>query len=315
MVATFATRVAGFALLAGMALAPFVSTAADSAACDRACLKGVLDQYLDALVKHDPGAAPLVTGYRHTENAVNKRLGDGVWKSATALGKVQRRYFDPASSQAAYYGTLMEGEKAAIVTARLRVESRRIVEAEWYVARNGDPGLPGANPPNLWSPDSLAATPPPERNLPKAQRLPRETMMAIVNSYFDGITSHDGTVVIARDGCHRYENGTRVTGNRGGGVSDDCKSGYAGFNLQNVQGRRVAFVDDEQGFVLGMAVFIRKAGSPVRRNAFSEWFMVQDGRIQDIWTAMYYPDANLPVPNWPPFEGNFPLPAFTTLAQ
>ncbi len=140
-------------------------------------------------------------------------------------------------------------------------------------------------------------------------------MIAIVNSYFDGITSHDGTVVIARDGCHRYENGRRVTGNRGGGAADDCKSGYAGFNLQNVQGRRVNLVDEEQGFVLGMAVFIRKAGSPVRRNAFSEWFMIEDGKIKDIWTAMYYPDPNLPVPNWPPFEGNFPLPAFTTLPQ
>jgi hypothetical protein len=207
----------------------------------------------------------------------------------------------------------MEGDKAAVVTARLRIENRRIVEAEWYVARNGDPGLPGANPPNLWDPEALAATPPPERNLAQAQRLPRDAMIGIVNSYFDGITSHDGTVVIARDGCHRYENGRRVTGNRGGGAADDCKSGYAGFNLQNVQGRRVGFVDEEQGFVLGMAVFIRKAGSPVRRNAFSEWFMIKDGRIEDIWTAMYYPDPNLPVPNWPPFDGNFPLPPFTTL--
>ena len=301
-------------LLGGALLLPLGAHAAD-AGCDRACLKGVLDQYLAALVKHDPAAAPLVTGYRHTENAVNKRLGDGLWKSATALGQVQRRYIDPVSGQAAYYGTLMEGDKAAVVTGRVRVENRRIVEAEWYVARNGDPGLPGANPPNLWDPEALAATPPPERTLPKAQRLPREAMIGIVNSYFDGITSHDGTVVIARDGCHRYENGRRVTGNRGGGAADDCKSGYAGFNLQNVQARRVNLVDEEQGFVLGMAVFIRKAGSPVRRNAFSEWFMIEDGRIHDIWTAMYYPDANLPVPNWPPFDGNFPLPPFTTLPQ
>lgn len=309
MIAKFLLRAACVALVL-----PAAAHAAD-AACDRACLTGLLNQYLDAVVKHDPAAAPLVTGYRHTENAINKRPGDGVWKTATALGKVQRRYIDPVSSQAAYYGTLMEGDKAAIVTARLRVENRRIVEAEWYVARNGDPGLPGANPPNMWDPDSLAATPPPERNLPKAQRLPRDAMIGIVNSYFDGITSHDGTVVIARDGCNRYENGRRVTGNRGGGAADDCKSGYGGFNLQNVQGRRVGFVDEEQGFVLGMAVFIRKAGSPVRRNAFSEWFMIQDGKIHDIWTAMYYPDPNLPVPNWPPFDGNFPLPAFTLLPQ
>jgi hypothetical protein len=24
---------------------------------------------------------------------------------------------------------------------------------------------------------------------------------------------------------------------------------------------------------------------------------------------MFYPPAELPVPNWPPFEGNWPLPA------
>jgi len=146
-----------------------------------------------------------------------------------------------------------------------------------------------------------------ERTLPAAKRLPRETMLAIVNSYFDGITSHDGSVVLAHPGCNRYENGTRVTGRRGG-VNDDCVSGFANFNLANVAARRVGFVDEEAGVVLGMAVFIRRAGSPVPRNAFSEWFWIEDGRIRNIWTAMYYPGPERPVPNWPPFEGNFPLP-------
>jgi hypothetical protein len=221
---------------------------------------------------------------------------------------VQRRYIDPVSSQAAYYGIVDESGKLAIVTARLRVEDRAITEAEWYIARDGDPGLPGAKPPNSWNPDSLTATPPPERVLPPAKRLPRATMLAIVNSYFDGITSHDGTVVRAHPGCNRYENGTRVTGRRGG-VGDDCVSGFANFNLANVAGRRVGFVDEEAGVVLGMAVFIRRAGSPVPRNAFSEWFWIEDGKIRNIWTAMYYPGPERPVPNWPPFEGNFPLPA------
>jgi hypothetical protein len=139
-------------------------------------------------------------------------------------------------------------------------------------------------------------------------------MIAIVNSYFDGITSHDGSAVLAHPGCNRYENGTRVTGRRGG-VGDDCVSGFAGFNLANVAGRRVSFVDEEAGVVLGMAVFIRRAGSPVPRNAFSEWFWIEDGKIRNIWTAMYYPGPERPVPNWPPFDGNFPLPAATIPAQ
>ena len=276
--------------------------------CDRACLKSTLDRYLAAVLKHDPNSAGLAPSYRHTENAINAPLGKGIWQSVTALGKVQRRYADPGSGQVAYYGIVEENGKAAIATARLRVENRTVTEGEWYIAREGDPGLPGSNPPNALSVDGLIATPPPERELPATTRLPRETMIAIVNSYFDGITSHDGTVVLAHPGCNRYENGTRVTGRRGG-VGDDCVSGLGGFNLANVGGRRVGFVDDEAGVVLGMAVFIRKAGSPVPRNAFSEWFWIEDGKIRNIWTAMYYPGPERPVPNWPPFDGNFPLPA------
>jgi ketosteroid isomerase-like protein len=284
-----------------------------SADCGRPCLKGLLDGYLAAVIRHDPGSAPLAPGYRHTENAINIPRGMGVWRSVTALGPVQRRYLDPVSGQAAYYGLVAEGDRLAVVTARLRIEHRAITEAEWYIARETDPGLPGATPPSSWNPQQLRATPPPERVIPVAQRLPRETLIAIVNSYFDGITSHDGTVVRAHPGCNRYENGSRVTGRRGG-VEDDCVSGFANFNLANVAARRVGFVDEEAGVVLGMAVFIRRAGSPIPRNAFSEWFWIEDAKIRNIWTAMYYPGPERPVPNWPPFDGNFPLAAATVPA-
>jgi len=280
--------------------------AATQASCDRACLGKLLDQYLTAIVKHDASQAPLAIGYRHTENAINKPLGKGVWQSVTALGKMQRRWFDPVTSQAAYYGVVDENGKLAVVTARLRVHNGQITEGEWYIARDGDPGLPNAKPPNYWNPTNLIANPPPQRVVPQAKRVPREAMIAIVNSYFDGITSHDGSVVLAHKGCHRYENGTRVTGNKGG-TDDDCASGYENFNLQNVAARRVDFVDEEAGVVLAMAVFIRRPGSPVPRNCFSEWFVIDDGRIRDVYTAMFYPGPERPVPNWPPFDGNFPL--------
>jgi hypothetical protein len=67
------------------------------APCDRACLKSSLDQYLQAIMKHDPQAAPLFLGYRHTENAVLVKLGEGAWKSVTSIGMVDRRYYDPVS--------------------------------------------------------------------------------------------------------------------------------------------------------------------------------------------------------------------------
>jgi hypothetical protein len=75
-----------------------------------------------------------------------------------------------------------------------------------------------------------------------------------------------------------------------------------------VVARRIPLVDQEAQMVLGMAVFIRRPGSPTPRNVFSEWFNVEDGRIRTIYTAMFYPEPERAVPNWPPYEGNWPLP-------
>jgi len=61
------------------------------ATCDRDCLRSMLDHYLDAVVAHDPSRAPLVVGFRQTENAINVAPGKGVWQTVTALGNVQRR--------------------------------------------------------------------------------------------------------------------------------------------------------------------------------------------------------------------------------
>ena len=78
-------------------------------------------------------------GFRQTENAVVVRLGTGTWKSVIGLGKLQRRYLDPVSQQAAYFGVVEEETGSAIVTVRVKVEQRKITEAEWMIARSGDP--------------------------------------------------------------------------------------------------------------------------------------------------------------------------------
>jgi hypothetical protein len=95
-------------------------------------------------------------------------------------------------------------------------------------------------------------------------------------------------------------------GSRGGATSD-CTSGLATINILNVAARRFPVVDEEAGVVLGMAVFIRKPGTTTRRNVFSEWFYIDKGKIRTIYTAMFYPDSDLPVPNWPPYDGTWPV--------
>ena len=283
-------------------------------ACDRACLRSALDSYLNAVIKHDPSAVPLSIGFRQTENAMVVRPGTGMWKSLTALGAMQRRYMDVVTGQAAYFGVVEEGAEKAVVTVRLKVEDRKVSEAEWLVARKGEYGPNGPNG-NVFNADSLIANPPPVRTVPKAQRLSRESLVAITNSYFDGITTHDGRIIEHHDGCTRVENGTVMTnrpGRNGGPPSGDCAANLENFNSSIVAARRYPIVDDDAQAVLALAVFVRKPGSPTRRNMFSEWFFIDDAKIRLIYSAMFYPPAEQPVPNWPPYEGNFPLPASLT---
>jgi hypothetical protein len=331
-----ARRMLQVVVMVGLAVAMAAgrASAQGAAACDRACLRSLLDQYLQAVVKHDPKAAPLIVGFRQTENALNVAPGNGVWKTVTGLGKMQRRYLDPVTGQAGYYGLIEEGASVALATVRLRVQNRRLTEAEWYIARENDPGLggarqPGRPPANLLNTDYLIANPPPDRVVPAAQRLSREELVAVTQSYFDAITSHDNTVALTHPGCGRAENGSPApagkflppaprpaaagapAGPPPGSSSNDCVGGLANFNLSMVVAARIPLVDEEAQITLGLAVFIRRPGSPTPRNVFSEWFNIEEGRIKTIYTSMFYPPATLAVPNWPPYTGNWPLPAGT----
>jgi len=131
-------------------------------------------------------------------------------------------------------------------------------------------------------------------------------------------------VALTHPGCGRVENGSPTPAGKflpplprpaggpapaAGAGNNDCVGGLQNFNAQLVAARRFPIVDEEAQVVLAMAVFIRRPGSPTPRNAFSEWFFVDEGKIRTIYTAMFYPSPDLAVPNWPPYEGNWPLPA------
>jgi hypothetical protein len=290
-----------------------VAGSAFGASCDRACLKTALDQYLTALASHKPAAAPLSIGFRQTENAIVKRLGTGLWESMTGLGKVQRRYFDPVEGNAAYFGLIEEAGGPAIATVRLKVEDRKITEAEWVISRKNDPGIgqgAGAQATAAYYDVEylIAHPPPPEKTLPAKDRLSRADLLGITNSYFDGLSAHDGKMIIAHPGCTREENGVLTTQRplQGGGVTD-CTSEGAMANIFAVTARRYPVVDEEQGVVLGIALFQRKPGLAWRRNLLAEWFYMEQAKIRTIFASMYYPEQEAIAPNWPPYDGNWPI--------
>ena len=292
-------------------------TFAQENSCDRTCLSGVLDSYLQAVITHNPAAAPLATIYRHTENSVVQPLGEGMWKSATGLGAMQRKYLDEVTGNAVYYGTLVESDIRAVVSLRIKVDNQKISEAEWFIGRENDAGVDGVAGTVLWDADYLTTgNPPQNRVVPVAQRSSREELIYITNSYWDGIVNRNPNIERAHPGCFREENGQKTTGNplppervNDGGLNglSDCRSGTSTFNVLNVAARRWAVVDVEAQVVVASAVFIREPGHPKRRNHFSDVFEIDGGLLRGIYTAMYYVEPTRAVPNWPPFDGNFPL--------
>lgn len=306
-------------------LATTGTAAAQGADCDRECLRTALMQYMRAVVENKPESAGIIVGFRQTENAVVTRPGTGTWQSVTALGPVQRHYLDPESQQAVYFGVVEEGADLTIATARIRVVDRQVAEAEWYLARKGQDGIQG--PPaadgtgaNLYDPQNLIANPPPEeRNVPSRERLSRASLLGIANSYFDAITTHDGSLMMSSPECLRLENGVTVTGRplpegRTDGYRGrtNCASGIgptSALNIVFVADRRYPVVDEQQQVVVATAVFVRNQGALNRRNGLSEYFFIDDGLISQVYAAMFYPAPSQPIPNWPPYGGNFPLPA------
>ena len=61
-----------------------------SGPCDRKCLEGFMDQYLDAMVAHDVSRAPFAENVRFTENAKEifpMESPEGLWAEAAGLGE------------------------------------------------------------------------------------------------------------------------------------------------------------------------------------------------------------------------------------
>src|SRR5690606_33638804 len=168
----------------------------------------------------------------------------------------------------------------------LKVQRDQVTEAEWFIARQSDIGSrnSGNTPFDL---DMLRATLPQQRSVPQAERMPRELMQAVVNTYFDGITSHNGLIVKGHPGCTRYENGfptfnspMREGMDIGNDGRTDCRT-QADYGVAIVGIRDYFVLDEESQTVMVSAVFVRESGDERLRNHMTEVFHLDNGKIRD----------------------------------
>ncbi len=225
--------------------------------CDRTCLEGFVDQYLEALVAHDPSRLPLAKSVRFTENGQALKLGDGMWGPVSGLGTYNLYFTDPKAGQVGFFGVVEENGHPAIIALRLKVENRLITEIETVVARKVH---------DDWvNPEALVHRPIFSETLTPSERRSREEMIAIANSYFEGLEQATGKLTPFDPNCTRIENGNVTANNPEGNpiqrmtAGEQFDTGFSKF-ITEIRERRFPIVDEERGLVYAI-IFFDHAGT------------------------------------------------------
>jgi hypothetical protein len=234
---------------------------------DREPLVRLMDQYIEALLKHDPSGVPLADDVRMVENITPTPIGEGLWKTITGGPNEFKIYAaDPVDNQVGLMTMIESDGNPRLLAARLKVVNGRIAEIENMVSSlSMDNGVPET----LVTPRAGLVT-----KLTAAERTPREEMIKAAFSYYDSIQFNDGTISPFADECQRRENGGTAAnnglpppdGSEGetpfGSMAafgrlkcgEQLSTGIMGY-ITHINQRRLAAVDEEMGLVMIYSMF------------------------------------------------------------
>ena len=289
--------------------------------CDRKCLYGLVDAYLDALAAKDPSRVPWAKRVQFTENNVALQIGDGLWGTISGRTAYDLRVADPSSGEVAFFGVVEEHGVPSFFAMRLRVEGRRISEVETIVDRKG------LGPGPFGDPASLPALPILSQDVSPDQRTRRARMISLADGYFSTLQLNDGQLFTRfTPDCSRRENGVWTASDPHPDPQSpisafgkySCEEGFKLGNYRwddRLRGRRYPLVDEERGIVLA-AGFIDHAGrietytttdgvthpSPVKMPhsfCYLEMFKIIGGKIRHAESVFITVPYYMPSP-WAP---------------
>ena len=239
-----------------------------AAPLDRQALVALMERYLAALASHDPSRVPLAADVKLVENTEMTPIGKGLWQSATGGPTDFRIYVaDPVAGQVGFMGVIGENGKPTILGARLKVVEGKIAEIDHLVVHSdGRPLNPHmAKPrPGLLEP------------LKPSERVPRDEMLRVANSYYEAIVQDDGKVAPFADECQRRENGGTSANDQEQTPEEARKDDFSVFRkmrcgeqlstgvmsyITDINRRRLVAVDEEMGLVFAFSIF-RHDGEP-----------------------------------------------------
>ena len=268
----------GVGLLAVLLMATRHNAAAAAQPCERACLEGFVDQYLEAMQAHDPRRAPFAADVRFTENGQKLELGDGLWRTFSGRGSYRMFVDDVEAGHVAFLGSIREADTPAMLALHLRIRKGKITAAETLVQRNEKSALGFEEIGYTWREPLVAA-----------ERRSRDDLLRTANAYFSGLQQNDGKGFYPFDDqCNRIENGLFTTNvptppgqtrpdprsatnySSQWSCREQFESGLLHF-VSRVRDRRFVAIDPDRGLVFTYVFFDHMAGE-------TRTFQTPDGR-------------------------------------
>ncbi|MCC6201610.1 MAG: hypothetical protein IT494_01240 [Gammaproteobacteria bacterium] len=290
-------------LLATLAIPAGAEPPAVKPACDRTCLSGFVDRYIDAMVAHQVSDDLFAREVKFTENGIRLPFGsEGSWFLATGRGKYSFYVPDEETQQIAFLGTLKESGRAqgqdrtVGLSLRLRIRDGKIAEVEQLVTRPATSLTGGGNNNSSPFPETgtaVEAMGEPharfKQDIPEKERASRAELIETANYYFTGLQRNDGKGYYPfTDDCIRFENGMDVLAN----IMDPetqqrgrmtCKRQFEAALkgiVSRVRDRRFVAVDRQKGIVFAFAFFDHERINWTWQLA--ELFKIENGRISRI---------------------------------
>jgi hypothetical protein len=293
-------------------------------ACDRACLEGFVNKYLDALVARDASQAPLGTAAKYTENQALVPVGQGRWRTAEAVGPYKIYIADPQAGQVGFIGTLEEAGQWSMIALRLRIADQRITEIEAVIpgdtVRSGTFGDFDTAPGRITTARAAFS-----QALPAAERRDRGTLIWAADLHYEGVERGNGDIVPFSDDCIKIENGVQLIRNpaypfpavspTGRKLPNFAAMGCRDqFNTRiwetdTITDRRYPIVDLERGIVLAFNMYHQYDKAPCARTvdyglvcppgdvkpfslALVEAFKIRSGEIHEVEAVFtVFPDV------------------------
>ena len=239
-------------------------------------MSGLITQYVDALLAHDPSKLPLAADVRFTEDSTQMKLGEGLWKETLTKGTFRQDYLDTATQVAASHVQLLAGKDQILLSVLLHLKDGKIAGIETLVQR--------VAPGDRFQPKEFGK---PIRHMndpvPADKKESRASMIKTALTYPEGLrvgNFTDGGTPFAPE-TYRVENGV-ITAGEGCG-RDDCGMYSQHIMLHPSIIPSVAAVDEENGVVvLWMNFGYTNSYGPGNSLVTFEAFKVWGGQIHAI---------------------------------